>query len=94
MASSLLQRWLRLYADEIRSVGVGIAACSEESACEGGAPGVVAAVSAALFGGMGTGVGALIKTERWKEAELPAQPPVALNVGRDGSVRLAFSLTL
>ena len=43
---------------------------------------------------LGTGIGALIKTERWKEAEFPAPPPVALNVGRDGSVRLAFSLRL
>lgn len=43
---------------------------------------------------LGLGAGALIKTERWQEAEFPAQPPVALNVGRDGSVRLAFSLRL
>ena len=75
-------------------VGVGIASCSGENACEGGAPGVVAAVGAAFFGGLGAGVGALIKTERWKVAQFPAPPPVALGIGKDGSVRLAFSLRL
>jgi len=44
--------------------------------------------------GIGAGVGALIKTERWKVAQFPAPPPVALNVGKDGSVRLAFSIRL
>jgi hypothetical protein len=54
----------------------------------------VTAVFAVGLGGLGAGVGALIKTERWKEAEMLAPPPVALNVGNDGSVRLAFSLRL
>lgn len=54
----------------------------------------VTAVFAVGLGGLGAGVGALIKTERWKEAEMLAPPPVALNVGRDGSVRLAFALRL
>jgi len=43
---------------------------------------------------LGTGIGALLPGERWVEAEMPAPPPVALNVGKDGSVRLAFSLRL
>lgn len=32
--------------------------------------------------------------ERWKEAQLPSPRPVALNVGKNGSVLLAFSLRL
>ncbi len=47
-----------------------------------------------FFGGVGAGVGALTSGERWREAALPAEPPIALRVGRTGSVRLAFSLRL
>lgn len=36
----------------------------------------------------------MIKSDQWVDAEMPAPPPVALNVGKDGSVRLAFSLRL
>jgi len=43
---------------------------------------------------LGTGIGALLPSERWIEAEIPAPAPVALNVGKDGSVRLAFSVRL
>jgi hypothetical protein len=76
-------------------VGVGLAACSGGN-CNGDYDGTAAvtALSAVVFGGLGAGVGALIKTERWKEAELPTPPPVALNIGKDGSVRLAFLLRL
>lgn len=46
----------------------------------------------AIGAGLGVGIGALIKTERWKEASI--QPRVGLDFGRDGSVRLAFALRL
>ena len=42
---------------------------------------------------IGAGIGALSGTDRWVWAKLPA-PPVALNVGTDGSMGLAFSLRL
>ena len=73
--------------------GVGLALCSAEN-CEG-ATGPVTALTAGLGGLVGLVVGALLSSgERWEEAEFPAPPPVALNVGKDGSVRLAFSLRL
>ena len=80
-------------------VGVGIIACSGEYACEGNDDakyaGLVVAVTGVVGGLVGTGVGAIVSGgERWEEAQLTAPPPVALNVGKDGSVRLAFSLTL
>lgn len=37
---------------------------------------------------------AALPRERWKKAQLPSPPPVGLHVGKDGSVRLAFSLRL
>jgi len=55
---------------------------------------VGAAIGAAGGAILGVGVGALIKNEPWDDAQLPKPPPVALNVGRDGSVRLAFSVRL
>jgi hypothetical protein len=64
--------------------------CDGESICIT----VGAAIGAAGGAILGVGVGALIKNKRWQEAELPAPPPVAVNVGKDGSVRLAFSLKL
>jgi hypothetical protein len=48
---------------------------------------------AGLFG-IGAGIGALFKSDHWVEAQMAAPPPVALNVGKDGSVQLAFSLRL
>jgi hypothetical protein len=79
-------------------VGLALAVCSydEWTGCNWSGndnTGAVTALSAALFGGLGAGVGALIKTEGWQEAEFPSLPPVAFNVGNDGSVRLALSLT-
>jgi hypothetical protein len=54
---------------------------------------------AGALGGAGGAVlgaltGALIRSDRWVDAQMPAPPPVALGVGKDGSVRLAFSLRL
>lgn len=43
---------------------------------------------------LGAGVGwtAALPRERWGEAQLPSPPSVALNIGKDGSVQLAFSV--
>ncbi len=76
--------------------GLGLASCSGD---ECGDLTALAIISYAGLGGLvGVGVGALIDLviigERWKEADMPPPPPVALNVGKDGSVRLAFSLRL
>ena len=83
--------------------GVGFTAAlvickADEGACTGGFFGDITAYitvgAAVIGGGTGAGVGALIKTERWTDAQVPAPPPVAVNLGKDGSVRLAFSLRL
>jgi len=34
------------------------------------------------------------RSDRWVDAQMPAPPPVAIGIGKDGSVRLAFSLRL
>ncbi len=80
--------------------GVGIATCSGDK-CDlyGSDLTVLSILGHAGIGGLvGAGIGALIDLviigERWKEADMPPPPPVALNVGKDGSVRLAFSLRL
>ncbi len=81
-------------------IGLGLAACSgDECDLYGSDLTALAIISYAGLGGLvGVGVGALIDLviigERWKEADMPPPPPVALNVGKDGSVRLAFSLRL
>ena len=77
------------------AVGFGVALLVA-SDCEEACPGVVAAWIGTAVGGfaVGAGIGAASKTDRWVEAQLPEPPPVALNVGKDGSVRLAFSLRL
>jgi hypothetical protein len=78
--------------------GAFVAVCASDYDCyvesPGGTVAAFAGLGAAVGFGVGAGVGALNTTERWVEAELPAPPPVALNVGKDGSVRLAFSLRL
>ncbi len=78
------------------AVGLAIWACNaDDDGCTSGqvAGGVVAL--GAIGAGLGAGIGALIKTERWREASIPASPPtVGLGFGEDGSVRLAFSLRL
>jgi hypothetical protein len=80
--------------------GVGLAACSGDECVLYGSDLTALAilVHAGLGGLVGVGVGALIDLviigERWKEADMPPPPPVALGLGKDGSVRLAFSLRL
>ena len=79
------------------AVGLALGLAAQEI-CDYGCesyPAVGAALGTAFGFGVGAGIGALNTSgERWKEVELPAPPPVALNVGKDGSVRLAFSLRL
>jgi hypothetical protein len=65
--------------------------CYAEPAAVGLAAGGLCAVGGF---GIGAGIGALAKSEHWADAQMPAPPPVALGVGKDGSVRLAFSLRL
>ena len=78
----------------------GLVICAaDEANCDkwfepGDATAAYVLLTTALGGGLGAVVGSLIKTERWVEAAFPAPPTVALNVGKDGSVRLAFSLRL
>ena len=78
------------------AIGAGIGAAVDCSDYNQGT--CVAAVAAmGLAGGalLGVGVGAALSSgERWEEAEFPVPPPVTLNVGKDGSLRLAFSLRL
>lgn len=68
--------------------------CGSEADLLGDMTAAVVLLTTLLGGGMGAVVGSLIKTERWTEADFPAQPPVTVNVGTDGSVRLVFSLRL
>ena len=68
--------------------------CGSEADLLGDFTVAVIFMTAALGDGVGAIVGSFIKTERWQEAALPASPPVALNVGKDGSVGLVFSLRL
>ncbi len=74
---------------------LGAAVCADVG-CDDDAAAVALALGgvSAIGFGLGAGIGALSKSERWADAELPAPPPVALGVGKDGSVRLAFSLRL
>ena len=82
--------------------GVGLATapfCEDEGPCDSdlSAAGVAAKTLgfAAIGGLVGYGLGALLSSsDRWVEAELASSPPVALNVGTKGSVRLAFALRL
>lgn len=51
------------------------------------------ALAAPLGAGIGAGIGAANKSDRWEE--VPAQPPpLALRLGRDGSLGMAISLRL
>lgn len=51
------------------------------------------ALLAPLGAGIGAGIGAANKTDRWEDVTAQ-RPPVAMGVGRDGSVLLALSLKL
>lgn len=68
--------------------------CDYDCPSEGEGAVVGALLGGAGLFGIGAGIGALFKSDRWVEAEMPARPPVALNVGTDGSVRFAVSLKL
>ena len=86
--------WIGAAAGAVSGFIIGYAAGPYENCAKAGC----GAVTAALFGAggalVGVGVGAATSGERWAETEFPAPPPVALNVGKDGSLRLAFSLRL
>jgi hypothetical protein len=91
--------WIGAASGSVAGALLGAVACNEPKrflSCSnpGGAALILGALGGLVGFGMGAGVGALIKTERWDGAQLPQPPPVALNVGQDGSVRLAFSLRL
>ena len=88
--------WIGAASGSVAGVILGAVSCNEPKgflSCSSpsGAALVLGVLGGAVGFGMGAGVGALIKTERWEDAHLP---PVALNVGHDGSVRLAFSIRL
>lgn len=68
--------------------------CGSEADLLGDMTAAVVLLMAATGAGIGAIVGSFIKTERWQEGAIPASPPVAVNVGTDGSVQLAFSLRL
>jgi hypothetical protein len=78
------------------AVGLAIWACNaDDDGCTSGQVAGGALALSAIGAGLGAGIGALIKTERWRDASIPASPPpVGLGFGKDGSVRLAFSLRL
>lgn len=88
--------WIGAVSAFALGTALGAAACAEWS-CDiaPAAAGVAIGAFSAVGGfGIGAGIGALTRSERWADAELPSLPPVALGAGKDGSVRLAFSLRL
>ncbi len=78
------------------AAGLAIWFCNaDDDGCTSGQVAGAGLTVTAIVAGLGAGIGALIKTERWKDAAMPASPPaVGLGLGQDGSVRLAFSLRL
>ena len=84
--------WIGALAGTLAGIGFGAAV-----ECGDAEQGACVLVGAGMFGAggalVGLGVGAATSSERWVDADLPP-PAVALKVGSDGSVRLAFSLRL
>jgi hypothetical protein len=76
------------------AIGAGAGSGDDSLCSDAGCIATVTALGAGIGFAIGAGIGALSKSDRWVEAEFPAAPPVALNVGKDGSVRLAFSVRL
>lgn len=78
------------------AVGLSIWFCNaDDDGCTSGQVVSGGLALTAIGAGLGAGIGALIRTERWREASIPASPPpIGLGFGVDGSVRLAFSLRL
>lgn len=76
------------------AVGLAIWACNADD--DGCTAGMVAGGSLgvlAVTAGLGAGIGALIKTERWRDARLPPPPAgIGLGVGPDGSVLLTVRI--
>ena len=86
--------WIGAAAGAVAGFIIGYAQGPTDVCTEFGCGAALGAVFGAGGALVGMGVGAATSGERWVEAEMPATPPVALNVGKDGSVRLAFSLIL
>jgi hypothetical protein len=86
--------WIGAAAGAVSGFIIGYAGGPNNYCTEVGCGAALAAVFGAGGALVGMGVGVALSGERWAEAELPAPPPVALNIGKDGSVRLAFSLRL
>jgi hypothetical protein len=88
--------WIGALSGAVLGAGIGAAldcaaiADVDEGFC------VVVGLAFGVGGGavLGLAAGALSTTERWQKAEFPAPPPVQFGIGKDGSVRLAFSLRL
>lgn len=77
------------------AVGFSIWFCNaDDDGCTSGQVAGGAVALTAIGAGLGAGIGALIKTERWRDASIPGRPSVGLGFGRDGSARLAFTLRL
>jgi hypothetical protein len=78
------------------AIGLAIWVCNaDDDGCTSGQVVGGGLALSAILAGVGAGIGALIKTERWRKASMPPSPPrVDLGFGEDGSVRLAFSLRL
>lgn len=76
------------------AAGLAIWACNaDDDGCTSGQVVGGALGLTAVTAGLGAGVGALIKTERWRDATLPPPPPgIGLGVGPDGSVRLTVRI--
>ncbi len=86
--------WIGAAAGAVSGFIIGYAGGPNDVCTEVGCGAALAAVFGAGGALLGVGVGAALSGERWVVAELPAPPPVAFRVGKDGSVRLAFSLRL
>jgi len=99
VAQGKKSNWLKggLYGGIAGTVLGFLPALAVAATCEGACDfSPAAAWVATAVGGfaVGAGIGALSSSDRWVKAAMPAPPPVALGVGKDGSVRLAFSLRL
>ena len=86
--------WIGAAAGAVSGFIIGYAGGPNDMCTEVGCGAALAAVFGAGGALVGVGVGVATSGERWVEAELPPSPPIALSVGTDGSVRLAFSLRL
>lgn len=78
------------------SIGLSIWVCNaDDDGCTTGQVVWGSLGVTAITAGLGAGIGAVIRTERWQDASLPPpRSPIGLSFGGDGSVRLRYSLRL